>query len=289
MTRLADIEGHIASMRELLNLVGAMRSLAGMRMQEAQRALPGIRHYAESLTTALASTLMLMPEPEPRQHRNPRARLALVLCTSEHGFVGGFNEQLVGAAEATLAGDDLVFVLGGRGTVLFYERGRPATWAHAMATRCSAAPETVRHLSEELYRRIASNEIARVDVMYSRHHQGGVSTQGSVSTTLRRKLLPVDIASLKTRQLRQPPLHNLDPARLYESLLGQYVFALLTEAAVESIASENAARFAAMESAHDNVSTKLNRLRHEAHQARQTEITTELIELVGGAEAQRIK
>jgi hypothetical protein len=99
MTRLADIEGHIGSMRELLNLVGAMRSLAGMRMQEAQRSLPGIRHYAKSLTTALAGTLMLMTEPQPRQHRNPRARLALVLCTSEHGFVGGFNEQLLDAAE----------------------------------------------------------------------------------------------------------------------------------------------------------------------------------------------
>ena len=82
MTRLADIEGHIGNMRELLNLVGAMRSLAGMRMQEAQRALPGIRHYAESLTTALAGTLMLMMKPEPRQHHNPRARLALVLCLS---------------------------------------------------------------------------------------------------------------------------------------------------------------------------------------------------------------
>ena len=46
MIRLADIEGHIASMQELHNIVGAMRSLAGMRMQEAQRALPGIRRYA---------------------------------------------------------------------------------------------------------------------------------------------------------------------------------------------------------------------------------------------------
>ena len=47
MTRLAELRGQIASMDELLDIVGAMRSLAGMRLQEAQRALPGIRRYAE--------------------------------------------------------------------------------------------------------------------------------------------------------------------------------------------------------------------------------------------------
>jgi len=68
--------------------------------------------------------------------------------------------------------------------------------------------------------------------------------------------------------------------------MSEYVFALLTEAAVESIASENAARFTAMESAHDSVGKKLKRLMQDARQARQTEITTELLDLVTGAEAQ---
>jgi F-type H+-transporting ATPase subunit gamma len=81
------------------------------------------------------------------------------------------------------------------------------------------------------------------------------------------------------------PLHNLPPALLLESLLAEYVFALLTEAAVESIASENATRFLAMESAHDNVTRKLDSLRQEARAARQDEITTELLDLVTGAEA----
>lgn len=283
MTRLAEIDGHIGSMRELLDLVGAMRSLAGMRMQEAQRTLPGIRRYAESLATAIADTLLLIQEPDPPPRRSSRERRALILCTAEHGFVLGFNERLVDAARAVLKIDDLLFVLGTRGAVLLFERGQPATWTHAMATRCSAAPETVRHLSAELYRRIAYGEIARVEVVYARYHQG------SVSTIERRLLLPLDTASLKTRQPRQPPLHNLEPVTLHEKLMGEYVFALLTEAAVESMASENAARFAAMDSAHDNVSKKLERLRQEARLARQAEITTELIELVAGAEAQRGK
>jgi F-type H+-transporting ATPase subunit gamma len=283
MTRLAEIGDRVGSMRELLDLIAAMRSLAGMRLQEAQRALPGIRRYADSLATAIADTFLLTEKPQPPPRSTPRGRLALILCAAEHGFVGGFNERLVDAAQAAVKNDDLLFVLGSRGAVLLLERDRPATWTHVMATRCSAAPETVRDLSDELYCRIGLGEIARAEVVYARYRQA------SLSSIERRLLLPVDTASLKARQRREPPLHNIEPLALHEKLVGEYVSALLTEAAVESIASENAARFAAMESAHDNVSKKLNRLRQEAQQARQAEITTELIELAAGAEAQRTK
>ena len=63
--RLAEIQGHIASMGELLDIVGAMRSLASMRMQEAQRALPGIRRYADAMANAIGAALLLMPEARP--------------------------------------------------------------------------------------------------------------------------------------------------------------------------------------------------------------------------------
>jgi F-type H+-transporting ATPase subunit gamma len=279
VTRLAEIQAHIGSMGELRDIVGAMRSLAGMRVQEAQHALPGIRRYAESVAAALADTLLLMPEPKPSP-RAARGRLALILCTAEHGFVGGFTERLVNAAEAALESGDLFFVLGRRGAALALDRGRQASWTYPMATRCAAAPETVRQLSAELYRRIARGEIARVDVIHARYHQG------SASTLERRLLLPLDVRSLKAKQMRQPPLHNLEPVALHEKLMTEYVFALLTEAAVESIASENAARFAAMVSAHDNVSAKLDKLRQTEREARQSEITTELLDLVIGSEAQ---
>jgi F-type H+-transporting ATPase subunit gamma len=265
-------------MGELLDIVGAMRSLAGMRMQEAQRTLPGIRRYTESVVSGIADTLLLMEEPAPQRHA-PRETLALVLCTAEHGFVGGFNERLVEAAQAMLGPSDALFVLGSRGAALTLEWERPATWVHPMATRCAAAPGTVQRLSAELYGRIAQGEIARVDVVYACYRQGGASS------IERRLLLPLDMASLQAKQARQPPLHNLNPVALHERLMAEYVFAILTEAAVESIASENAARLVAMESAHENVSRKLETLRRDASQARQSEITTELLELVAAAKA----
>ena len=278
MTRAVEIQGHIASMDELLDIVGAMRSLAGMRVQEAQRALPGIRRYAESMAEAIGAALLLMSPPSSAV--SARGHQALVLCAAEHGFVGGFNERLVEAAEAALEARGLLFVLGSRGAALALERGRQTSWMRPMATRPASAPETVNHLTTELYARIARGEISRVEVMFCRYRQGGAPA------IQRHLLLPLDIASLAARQPRQAPLHNLAPRPLLEKLMAEYVFALLTEATVESISSENAARFAAMDSAHDNVTRKLSQLRQSAQEARQTEITDELLDLITGAEAQ---
>lgn len=280
MTRLSELQSHIASMNELQDIVGAMRSLAGMRVQESQHALPSIRSYAQSMAAAVGSALLLMPQPVTEPHQAP-GRRALVLCTAEHGFVGGFNERLLDAAKATLTPSDLLFVLGSRGAAIALERGPKITWTSPMATRLAGAPDAVNRLTGELYAHIARGDVARVEVMFWRYHQG------ALSTIERRLLLPLDDTPLAPPKARRAPLHNLAPHPLLEQLMAEYVFARLTEAAVESIASENAARFAAMESAHENVGKKLAGLQERARHARQTEITSELLDLTTGAEAVR--
>jgi F-type H+-transporting ATPase subunit gamma len=278
MTRLSEVEAHIVSMGELSDIIGAMRSLASMRMQEAHHALPHIRRYAEAMAASIGAALLLLPEAR-LMSRKTTGRRAFVLYTAEHGFVGGFNERILEIAEELLVPNDAVFLLGSRGAVLAQERGRPATWAHPMTSRPEGAPEMIRHLMVEIYRWIARGDIARVEVMFARHRQG-------TGTTIERMLLfPVDLTSLAPTKARQPALHNLAPATLLEKLIADYVFGLLTEAAIEALASENAARFAAMNAAHENVSKKLEELRQDARQARQDETTTELLDLVTGAEA----
>jgi len=278
MTRVAEIETHIGNMVELREIVGAMRSLASMRVQRTQQMLPGIRGYADAMAQGIGTALLVMPEP-----RAPRATergcRTVVLFTAEHGFVGGFNERLLAAA--ALGHGDQLFILGTRGIVAGEERGLGPAWTHPMATRPEAAAETTRRLTNEVYRGIASCEITRVEVMFARH------SQSREMTIERRRVFPVDLATFAPARSRQPPLHNIRPARLLERLIADYVFALLAEAAIESLASENAARFAAMQSAHDNISNKLEELRRDARQARQAEVTTELLDLVTGAEAQR--
>jgi F-type H+-transporting ATPase subunit gamma len=277
--RLAEIQARIASMEELLRIVGAMRALASMRMQEAMRALASVRRYSAIMATALGDALILAPERQAAPRGAQRERRALVLCASEHGFVGGFNERLLSAVERDLGPADALFILGTRGSMLAEGRGRHALWACPMATRLASVPETIRRLTSELYRLIASGAVTRAHVAFAR------CERTAAPTIERRQLFPLELAPPAQPRGRLPPLHTLAPEALLERLIAEYLFAALTEAATESVASENVARFGAMESASDNVSKKLGELRQQGRQARQEEVTTELLDLVTGAEA----
>jgi F-type H+-transporting ATPase subunit gamma len=278
VTRLTEIEAQTSSMVELRDIVGAMRSLASMRVQEAQHRLPGVRSYAEIMATAVGDALLLLPNTGSIP-AVARGRAAFVLCTAEHGFVGGFNEHLLNKAEPDVKSGKALYLLGSRGAAAARERGWEPAWTSTMPTRPEGAPEAIRHLTTELYRGIAAGALARIVVMFARYRQS------TGMTIERRLLLPLDTASLATA-LPQPPLHTLLPAILLERLIADYVFALLIEATIESLSSENAARFAAMQSAYDNISKKLEQLQQDARQARQTEITNELLDLIIGTEAQ---
>jgi F-type H+-transporting ATPase subunit gamma len=277
MTRLAEINGHIGSMASLREVIGAMRSLAGMRVQESQHALPGVRRYAHSVAEAIGAALLLVPGAP--QVPAGRGRRALILCAGEHGFVGAFNERLLEATGTRLEPTDLLFMIGSRGAAIASERGWKLAWTHPMASRVSGVPEVIDSLTHELYMRIVRGEIGRIELVSSRYRQG------VAANIEHRLLLPLDTAALALTQPRQAPLHNLGSTQLLEALMAEYVFALLTEAAVESIGSENAARLAAMEAAHDNVEKKLDELQLAAREARQGEITEELLDLIAGAEA----
>lgn len=278
MTRLADINARIGNMQELRSVVGAMRSLAGMRVQEAHAGLPGIRGYGQSMAQAIGTALTLLDNGSQQTAAREGAR-ALILFTAEHGFVGGFNERLLDTVGAEKKETDVLYILGSRGAVSADERKLLVAWTAPMATRVAGTPDMVTQLLAELYKAIARGEISSVEIIFSAYQQGGAPR------ITQRRLLPLDLRVLEQSHPRQPPLHNLPPRQLLESLMDEYIFALLTEAAAESIASENAARFAAMEAAHENVTDKLSELQRAAGEARQAEITEELLDIVTGTEA----
>ncbi|MGE0745645.1 MAG: FoF1 ATP synthase subunit gamma [Rhodospirillales bacterium] len=279
MTRLSEIESHIATIGELRDVVGAIRSLAGMRMQEAQRALPSIRRYAETVAASVAAAMRLRSDDAAPSRAAAGLRRAVIVCTSEHGFVGGFNERLVSAASAELRHDDFLFIVGTRGAALFAAAGRPgdATWA--MATRLPNTTGLADRVVRTLYDHISRGEIGRVDVIHAR------PSAGAASVVVSRSLLPLDPASVAAQEGGEAPVHYLSAAALLEALVGEYLFGLLAEALVESLASENAARLSAMEAARDNVTVKLEQLHDTARRVRQSDITSEVLELIAGAEA----
>jgi F-type H+-transporting ATPase subunit gamma len=292
--RLAEIERHVASMEELQQIVGAMRAIASMRMQEAVRALSSVRDYGAALADALHDALAIAEEEThlgggdmrrlvdgtgaPGQWR---ARRAIVLFASEHGFVGGFNQRLIETVEADLTATDALMIVGSRGAAFAAERGHTAAWAHPLATGLTGIPETVRHLEEALLPRISRAAVLRAEVIFGRYGRSG---QLDIE---RHRLFPLELGPARTGRRGLAPLHDLPLQELLEKLTAEYMLAQLTEAATEALTAENAARFAAMDSARANVGRKLETLRRDASRARQEEITTELLDLITGEQAAR--
>lgn len=277
MTRLADIELHIDNMETLDGIVGALRSLAGLHAREADHALAGVRRYGDLVASAIAGALPLIDDgAADAGGRSDGRKRALIAFAAEHGFVGGFNERLFEALAVARKPDDILFLVGSRGAALAAERKIAVDWTQPLATRVGGVAETARRLADALYRAIAAGKVGRVTLLYHRYRQGRDSRVAA------RDVLPLDASALKAPPAAQPPLHTLAPGALLEKLTAEYVFAELTEAVVESLASENAARFAAMNSAQDNIARKIDRLREDARRTRQEEITDELLDLMIG-------
>lgn len=283
MQPLVLVEQRIASLRDLLSVVTAMRSLAGMRVREARQTLLGVQHYLAAVQRALAAAVPLLPPPlkgaAPPRSEGPTA---VFVFGSEHGFVGAVNDHLVEMALRHARGheDSRLFVVGSRGARIVLERGVEPAWTQAMATRTTGIIDVARRVADELYLSVDAGKFSRVVLVYAASETGsGWEARSSL-------LLPFDPSPYRPRQCAgSPPLHYLPPQRLIEKLIEELVFAELLRAALESFTSENAARLATMQSAHQAIEDKQQDLQREANVQRQEEITTELLDIVTGAEA----
>lgn len=274
--RLTEVEARRASVQDLGTVTDVMRSLAAMRLQQALGTLAGTRAYADVIAGALAQAAALLDDAPMQWPVNGHGHSALVLFAPEHGFVGAFAERLVEAALAAPPGCAL-WVVGQRGAALLEERGRPPAWCAAMATNTDAVTATARRIADALYRAAAEGRLGRVELLYGR------TNAGAPPEPVRRPLLPLGLPREGARPV--PPLINMPPRELIARLVDEYVFALLADAAMESFAAENAARFTTMMTARHNIETTLDELTATARHLRQEQVTNELIELVSGAEA----
>jgi len=284
VTRLADIQAHVAGMQELSQIIGSMRAVANLRVQEALGALSSVRQYGAAMREALGQALSLTGAAQERRGGRPpepagaAAGRIVIVCTSELGFVGAFNEPLIEQAAQALTAADRLFILGSRGTAWAHERRLPVYWSRPMAAHLAGVPRAVQTLVEAVYGLIAHGRAGAAEVIYAG------CRRGSAPVLTRRRLFPLQEAAAGPAPAN-PPLHYLPTPLLLERLTEAYIFALLTEAVTESIASENNARFLAMQAAHDNAARRLGELRQALALARQDEITTELLDLVTGAMA----
>lgn len=283
MARVQEIAEQIGSLNELLEIVAALRAIAAVQMQQSQRSLTAIRDYAEIIRRALAEAATLMPEDGDGSPAGGPQRPGLVVFSSEHGFCGSFNEPLIRAAAdaAKITRNLQLIFVGARGAQRASERGTRPELTLSMATHSGGVTVVARKVAAELYRRFIARTLTSAEMIYTRE------AAGQRASLNRQKLLPLEAPEVEANHPGLPPIVNLKPRRLFDELAAEYMFAMLEAAAMDSFASENAARFRTMEAAHENIGNKATELTRTMRRMRQDAVTTEILDLIGGFEAMK--
>jgi|SRR5579875_3104133 len=289
--QLRAVRRRIGAVQSTAKITRAQELIASSRIIKAQQRVRAAGPYARELTRAVESLVSGSPSithPLITEADNP-AKAAVVMLTSDRGFAGGYNANVLREGQA------LTESLTGRGIeVLPYVSGRKGIVWHRFRQRDLAAewsgfserPEftDAADIAERLLQDFNAEEggLDEIHLVYTEFVS--MLTQRPVI----RRILPMEVEET-TEEPTEGQLNKFEfepsPETVLDALLPWYVETRLYQALLEAAAAEVAARRRAMKSATDNAKDLIEVLTREANKARQAEITQEISEIVGGANA----
>ena len=291
--QLREVRRRIGAVQSTAKITRAQELIASSRIIKAQQRLHEAQPYAREITRAVEAVVSRsgnVDHPLTRPVENPK-RAAVLILTSDRGFCGGFNANVLREAQSLRA------LLTGQGVeVVPYVAGRKGISWHRFRSREMAAEwngfsDTPRHhdaseiagtLLEAYARPAEEGGVDEIHVVYTEFVS--MLTQQAIV----RRVLPLQIERSDAPPPSGPmPIYEFEPSPedVLNALLPWYVESRLFHALLESAAAEIAARRRAMKSATDNANDLIEQLSREANKARQAEITQEISEIVGGANA----
>jgi F-type H+-transporting ATPase subunit gamma len=284
---LRVLRRRIRSVRSTQKITRSFELIAASRIARARRAVEAARPYA-SLVTRVIRDLSTEVEATSHPLLAPRERtraVGVLVIASDRGLAGSYNTNVLRRAERLLREE----ADGGRPVVLFtvgrkaegYFRYRGYEPARAWAG-ISDQPtyQAAREVGEALTEAYVTEGVDRVWMVYTDFK----SALSQVSATA--KVLPVDPVQFEGGTAYPPTFEfEPDPASILSQLIPRYIEQRIYAGLLESAASEHASRQRAMKAATDNAGDIIEDLTREANRARQAAITTEISEIVGGAEA----
>jgi len=283
------IKERLDNIRGVEPIITSLRTISAGGWRLALRRLAATHQYVEHLREVLAVLVPHVGEEELwRSHVAVRStsarRPAVLVMASERGLCGAFNDIVLEGAERLIAQQQLqaeevlLITLGARATDYFRSRGRHLLMAESLPVTRVAPLELVQELASNLTDLLDRDEVDTIQVIYSPYQ--GTSTAPPVL----RRWLPVDAASLPNASVTWPqPIIETEPSVLFQGAIQAWALAQLFEMVMESAASEQSARFRAMDSASTNLTKVIDELTLAYHSARQHAITMEMLDLVAGA------
>lgn len=285
MATLKAIRKRIGSVRNTQQITKAMKMVSAAKLRRAQEAAVAARPYAEKMTELLKNVAArVSSEAHPLLRAREEKKILLVLFTSDRGLCGGYNANLIRAAEAFMRRNrdkEVALTLVGRKGADHFRRRRANVVDRYIGALATPAEELAAEIAQKLIARFLSGEADAVYVLYS-HFRSALSQVPTLE-----KLLPVSVGA--PGEGEAPPiteyLYEPGAAQLLASLLPRIAEVATQRALLEATASEHGARMTAMDSATSNASKMIGSLTLQMNRARQASITRELMEIVGTAEA----
>jgi F-type H+-transporting ATPase subunit gamma len=309
MATRKDVQNRIASVKNVGKITRAMEMVAAARLRRAEQRIDALRPYARELrkmTRNVAEAAGAEARNLPvLQEREELSRVGILLVTGDRGLAGGFNSQIIReglrlGGELRRDGREVHFsVVGRRGVSTMKFRGEELRGEYTGFTDRPAFADA-RHIADALVSEYVDEEIDRVDLIYNRY------VSPLTQYVRRQTLLPIQQAEVFGEGVEElsPPDEEVDeelaeahrkalwdyepePEELLAELIPEYAQLSVYRALLESTASEHGARMTAMRNAAENAQDLIGDLTLEMNRVRQAEITQEILEVVGGAEALR--
>jgi len=282
MAKTQDLKRRIRSVKNTMQLTKAMKMVAAAKLRRSQERIMNSRPYAQRVLAVLRSlAARTEPESHPLLERRNAERVELVVITADKGLCGGFNANIVRLATRFAAGKSgsrpKINAVGKKGRDLLRSRFElVAQWPDVFGKLdFSIASE----ISDGLIRRYVDREVDEVHLVYN-EFKSAIQANPTVQ-----HLLPIQPQQLEKDEVPGDYLYEPSPEALFRALLPHYVKNQVFQAMLESAAAEHAARMTAMEAATNNAGELIESLTLTMNRVRQSSITTEIIEVVSGAEA----
>ena len=290
MANLKEVRARITSVSSTQQITKAMKMVSAAKLRRAQDNILRMRPYAQRLNAMLGNLMASADEDVLADYGTVREvrRVLVIAVTSDRGLAGAFNSNVFKGVNALVtqryanlpAASISVMAIGKKAHEYFTKRGQAVgNYTHVFA---QLSFDTVRVAAETAMSAYRAGEYDEVMLVFNEFRN--VATQ-IIRTEQLLPLLPAEVAATAT------PTSNVDyifePSKddIVRTLIPQSLKIQLYKAVLESNASEHGARMTAMDKATDNAGELLKSLKLTYNRTRQAAITTEILEIVGGAEA----
>ena len=275
MATLRQLRTRVASITNIQSVTNAMQLVAAARMRRAQEAIAAARPYAQQLDRVLQRLSSMDSLSHPLMTERAIDRTALIVLTSDRGLCGSFNTNSCRHAFNALSPDDGVIAVGRKGRSFFRNRNCEILNDYEDVFRALSFTSAIT-IAEDAVDQFLSGEVDRVMLIYNAFVS--VAQQQPVSE----QLLPI---APREGEATGVYLFEPSPEVLLDTLVPRHVNFQVWRALLESNAGEQAARMRAMDNATKNAGDVIEELTREMNKERQSSITLELMDIIGGAEA----